>query len=117
ALMLVAAVVGGVGLSITTRQIDQSVYDMHLDSSADYGRRFASAIESQLAMGVEQDQVFRYLQHSFASTPAVQGRYLCLMSDKGEVLCHPKAGNVGLDAARFPLISGSRELDFQTWLG
>jgi C4-dicarboxylate-specific signal transduction histidine kinase len=118
ALAAVALLFGGVGGSILLHEVAESNYRLQVVNNREYGQRFAAALESQLWSGMPEEEVLRVLQESFDAAPSDESRYVCVLSTKGDVLCHPSTSLVGVNAAENLVMTrrDHRKLPFSEWL-
>ncbi|MCC5876228.1 MAG: GHKL domain-containing protein [Candidatus Sumerlaeia bacterium] len=92
AVVLVAGLIASVLLSAG---IQQTILELQAANSEEYGQRFAASMEAQILEGSEPDLVLRQFQRAIAVSPAESHRFLCILSDDGEVLCHPNEEMIG----------------------
>jgi C4-dicarboxylate-specific signal transduction histidine kinase len=118
-LTLVTGLAGGIGgfLIIGTIARTQSINE--LEHHVDFGERFASLVAAQMEAGATPAEVAKRLQQTIQAS-AHSGRYLCVLSSAGKVLCHPDAGNLGAqaDVQFLPPFPGPADvpLDFAAWV-
>lgn len=117
-LCIVCLVVGMIGTDVLFGRIRRTSYRLEMDSNAQYGERFAAAIQTQLAMGMTAEQVARMLQVSFETSPRDDYRFICLLSADHQVLCHPNPAMLGAGVQDLQILdpeSGSR-LSYLEWV-
>ncbi len=117
-LTLVCLAIGLVGGRILFQKVEESKIRMQAASNSEYAQRFASMLGMQLASGVPNEQILSMLQASFRGTPPDQDRFLCVLSDEGKVLCHPRReilGNV-VSGMQFRPVRNQGEYSYREWV-
>lgn len=109
---------GGV---LLVKAVERSHARLEFQSNAEYGRRFAALLESELVSGKAEAEVLTALQTTLAASPGDSSRYLCVLSREGEVLCHPKSGALGqMMTANFMSVGGAPSevgpLSYREWV-
>lgn len=117
-LSAVFLLVGGTGAYFLKSTVRQTVYELQLANSAEYGTRFAASLEAQVNAGMDESTVLRQFQQTLLAYPADRHRFICIMSDEAEVLCHPNEEILGnrADSLSLAPVEGGMALSFPEWV-
>ncbi len=113
---MVCLIIGLIGGILLLEKVETSNYRLQIANDTEYGIRFAMALEAQLEMSEDHGMILKAIQNSLVSSPSDSSRYLCLLSDSGEVLCHPQGKNLGLNAGGMTIRTEKEEIAFSQWV-
>lgn len=100
AVVLVAGTLASVLLS---HGIRQTVMELQSANSEAYGKRFAASMEAQVEDGNSPEIILQRFQRALATSTPESHRFLCILSDEGEVLCHPNEEMIGAQTSMMRL--------------
>jgi signal transduction histidine kinase len=104
-LLLAGLAVGGIAWVSLRNAIWHGSYSLQQANMDQYGRRFAAALETQIARGIDDERILEIFQSSLGLYPGSEDRYICLVASDGRVLCHPHGSAVGADISGLRLAS------------
>ncbi len=118
ALTIVSILIGAIGGAILLNRVRQSYHDLEIETNQRQGDRVAMLFEYLANDGMGEKEILSLFQKTIASTSGTMNRFICIISDEGEVLCHPSDAALGNSAKNMVLnpLGTKKRTDYSSWV-